>query len=380
MTLRALTALTSVIALVVVTAGPAHALVAKTPASNTWGASGRVWAVLQVGDRVYVGGQFSSAVAPNGTTSSYPYLFALDAATGALDTGFRPAPSGQVRALAASPDGSVLYVGGSFAAIGGASRRNLAAVDAATGAALPGWRADPNSRVDALAVGGNGRVFVGGIFSSVRNATGAAWPRAHLAALDPGSGNVVPSWAPATGAVAPDNPGVRALAVSTDGQRLYVGGDFTSVNGLDRRHLVAVGTDTGGLDPTFKPQFVPITIDIAVDAERVYLALGGAGGEARGLDQATGTQLWFQHGDGDCQAVALYDGVLYVGGHYDNFGGQVRKKLAAMDPATGVLSPFNPYFNSALGVFALDSGTALHVGGDFTQVENVHPQRYARFD
>src|SRR3546814_18969819 len=64
-------------------------------------------------------------------------MAAVDAATGAVDTGFRPDPDGNVRGIAASPDGATVYVGGQFGSIGGGSRRYLAPVSASTGALLP---------------------------------------------------------------------------------------------------------------------------------------------------------------------------------------------------------------------------------------------------
>ena len=42
------------------------------------------------------------------------YLAEFNASTGALVTSFTPTLDGQVTALAVSPDGSTLYVGGSF--------------------------------------------------------------------------------------------------------------------------------------------------------------------------------------------------------------------------------------------------------------------------
>src|SRR3546814_15659870 len=64
-------------------------------------------------------------------------MAAVDAATGAVDTGFRPDPDGNVRGIAASPDGATVYVGGQFGSIGGGSRRYLAPVSPSTGPLLP---------------------------------------------------------------------------------------------------------------------------------------------------------------------------------------------------------------------------------------------------
>ena len=51
----------------------------------------------------------------------------------------------RVDSLALSPDGSRLYVGGTFSALGGAARSGLAAVDTTTGAVDPTWNPSPEA-------------------------------------------------------------------------------------------------------------------------------------------------------------------------------------------------------------------------------------------
>ena len=67
-------------------------------------------------------------------------LAALDPKT-AAPTRWNPDSDGDVAAIVPGPLGSPVYIGGTFASIGGKSRRGLAAVDGKTGAA-PRW--DPN--------------------------------------------------------------------------------------------------------------------------------------------------------------------------------------------------------------------------------------------
>lgn len=356
---------------------PSSALVGDRP-DRTWGTSGRVYAALQIGNRIYIGGDFSSAVAPDGSTTARNDLLAIHADTGALVTDFRPQPVGSsVRSLAASPDGTMLFVAGGFSSIGGAGRRNLAAVSPATGSAIPGWRADTNGRVSSLAVG-NGRLYAGGWFTSVTDAT-TTRSRSYLAAVSLSDGNVDTGWAPVAGNSTEDFP-VRAVALSADGGRVFVGGNFLSMNGVtERRRLVAVNALNGALDLTFRPS-VPEVYDIDADGTRVYVAVGGPGGEGQGLDAVTGALRWRRHGDGDTQGIALHDGVVYVGGHFDIVDGQPQKKLFAVNPSTGSLYGFSPYINSALGVFAVTSSpSGLLIGGDFTSVGGVNQRHFARF-
>jgi hypothetical protein len=108
---------------------PATATSVSTRPSSSAGANRRVTAIAGAGDRVYIGGSFT-AVGGQPHTG----LAALDAATGRLVASWRAdATGGPVEALAASPDGRMLYVGGDFTAVGGTARRRLAAVSTGGG-------------------------------------------------------------------------------------------------------------------------------------------------------------------------------------------------------------------------------------------------------
>src|SRR5207253_1040367 len=81
-------------------------------------ADGAVKSIVQVGNRMVVGGSFTTltptAGAGAGTAVTRDYLFAFDATTGALDTGFVPAVNGEVDSIVATADGTGVYVGGMF--------------------------------------------------------------------------------------------------------------------------------------------------------------------------------------------------------------------------------------------------------------------------
>ena len=88
------------------------ATMSSVAAPDTLQVDGRVNAILVVGDRVYLGGDFTHV---NGVRRNY--LAAMDASTGQLSD-WNPNANGSVRALSLSPDGTRIYAGGGFTSIG----------------------------------------------------------------------------------------------------------------------------------------------------------------------------------------------------------------------------------------------------------------------
>jgi hypothetical protein len=384
---------------------PADAVASETPVltwgtgplppSNPQGADwqgGRVYAITRANGRIYLGGDFTEALSPDGSTAvSRPALIAINAATGAFDPGFdAKVPVGSsVTALEASPDGKTIYVGGQFTSLGGKANRDLAAVDSTTGQAVPGWTAQADGAVLGFAVFG-GRVYAGGRFSAITDVSGTH-SRSHLVALDAANGSVDATWSGnvtgaidcGRGALATD-PYVRALTVSPDGTRLLVGGCFPALSGVARPYLGAVSIATGAIISTFKPPENREVFAIASDGPRVYAAEGGGGGQGTAFDAVTGVVKWAIHGNGNFQGVAIMGGLAYFGGHFGNSpvaSDVPRNKLFAVDEVTGALNSFAPTVNSPLGIFVVrNSGNFLDIAGDFTLVGlSGHPEKVNHF-
>lgn len=342
---------------------PALAAPSSTPDAGAVQTDGRVSAVLRVGDRIYLGGSFQHV---NGVFR--PRLAAIDAATGTL-TGWSPRANKGVYSLAASADGSRIYAGGDFTTVNGTTRNRLAALDAATGQPVAGWTPGADGTVRTIAVSG-ARVYVGGDFLNVNGQT-----RNRLAMLDAGSGMLSADWRPNANNV------VRKLEVSADGTRIYAGGHFTGASGQSRRYLEALNPSSGALI-SWRPEISRPVIDFVVSGTRVFTAEGGPSGGATGAyDVATGAAPWNTHADGDCQAITFYAGRVYVGGHFDVFSSQSRRKFAAVDPLTGALDPqWNPRGDRGVWELTPDAATGrLYAGGEFTTINGQPRLRFARF-
>jgi uncharacterized delta-60 repeat protein len=175
----------------------------------------------------------------------------------------------------------------------------------------------------AIAVQKDGKVVIGGAFSSVNGV-----PRQNLARLNP-DGSVDPGFI-SEAVLGPNGP-VAALLLLPDGG-IVAGGNFSSAGNLVRTDLVKFLPD-GTADPKFADQE------------------GGVGT------------------NGSVAALALQpDGSIIVGGRFTSFFGQVRRGIARLNP-DGTLAA-GPRQSStlngavaALGIFP--DGTAM-AGGRFS--------------
>jgi hypothetical protein len=350
-------------------AGAATIRFQRTPEAG-WSTNGIVKAVLVVGDTVYVGGQFSQVRGPGGSpTASRTNLAAFDRATGALRTGFTASTNGYVRALAS--DGNRLLVGGSFTTIGGSTRQRLGAVILTTGAVDTTWTANVNSNVYQLEVLGT-RLYVGGSFTTIGGVT-----RNRVAALSATTGTVD------TAFNANPNDTVLALAASPDGNRLYIGGDFSTVGGTSRRYVATVSAATGALQPLvfqYSTYGEVIDLDVSADGSQVFGALGDLENQAIAWNTTNGNRQWFYQVDGDTQAIRYFDGNVYFGFHEGEIDDHTTRLLVA-DAATGSIIPsFRLPIDSFYGVWDIDAAAdALVIGGEFLHVNGVADQGVAIF-
>jgi hypothetical protein len=121
-------------------------------------------------------------------------------------------------------------------------------------------------------------------------------------------------------------------------------------------------------------------MSVAASQSRVVVGTAGAGGNCAGYDPQTASQRWLVHADGNVQAVGIAGRLAYCGGHGALAGSQTRKKIFAVDVASGALAAWNPGMNSSVGVrVILVYGSKISIGGDFTQVNTESREGFAQF-
>jgi len=285
-----------------------------------------VRSILLQGNSLYVGGQFTNALA-----APHFLVVGMDVTTGLtvptpLGTDFNGAAGVAYGANAlASANGNVL-VAGDFQSLGGVPRQCAAALSVTTGAILP-WTPGFDGPVMSMAFGTN-RIYVGGSFTNYFNTTNQALTSKvglGLGAVDPVSGNPISFAFLGTNTVGTIS--INSLAVSSNA--VYAGGNFTTVAGSPRRFLAALDPAAGSLITGFNAN------------------LGG--------------------GSAGVNALVLSGTNLYVGGDFTTVNALSVPRLAALSPATGASLGWVPTPNQAVTVLTASS-TTLYVGGLFTSI------------
>ncbi|MCC6437069.1 MAG: fibronectin type III domain-containing protein [Acidimicrobiales bacterium] len=347
---------------------PANA--APVPYSQTplrgWETNGRVFAVLVVGDTLYVGGEFTQLRSTTtGQTLARTNLAAFDVATTAPRTAFTANTNGRVMDLA--HDGQRLYVAGAFSDVNGNWRNRLAAVDATTGA-VQSFRTQLNSWAMAVEVL-NGVVYVGGSFTQ---ANGTA--RSRLAAVDAVTGAVISGFDPA-----PNNT-VRDIKKHPAGY-LYVAGAFSQIAGTGPGYIAALNASGTVVHSAFdRADTEVLALSIDPDGTRLYAGVAGYDNRVSTWDIPSRRRLWFETVDGDTQAVDYSQGNVYFGFH-EGYQANTNLKMLVADKWSGdVESSFQPTINAFYGVRSIDAtSSALVIGGEFTTVAGVPTRGFAIF-
>jgi len=171
-------------------------------------------------------------------------------------------------------------------------------------------------------------VYAGGQFTKARPAGSALGQnestRNNLMSYNLKTG-VMTSWAPNV------NGSIRTITASPDGSRLYIGGEFTSVNGLGRYRVAAFNTSDGSLVSSFAP--------------------------------VAGSSVF---------SLAATNSVVYMGGWFTTMNGVARTRLAAVSASNGSLLAWAPTADATVyGMGLTDAHDRVAISGNFTTINGV---------
>ncbi len=324
---------------------------------------------------LYIGGTFTSI---NSTTR---HLVAAVSTTDGSLTSFNPNVSGgtnQVSTMALSPDNTRLFLGGTFTTVGASSARYFAVVNTSTSIAESGT---PNfsSLVNRIQISSTGsQIFAGGYFTSI-NPTSIQ----NLAAVNTLNGQLDTAFMPNP------NGSVTTMVASPDQTQLYIAGNFSTVNGTTRRNLAGVNLSDGNLTSlnlgSLSGGFVN-KIDISSNGQKLYVGgfMSTVGGTS--VDNIFAVDIAGNSIDGsfapvldgmaervDDLVVGASDSVVYIAGTFTGVGGVSRPNLAALNTGDGSLvGAFNPNPDGSIIKLLLNATkTKLYVGGSYLNIGGV---------
>lgn len=226
---------------------------------------------------------------------------------------------------------SRIVVGGAFTVINSITRPRIALLGDDGKVDLtfdPGQ--GPNAPVTAVAAQRNGKILVGGTFTSV-----AGTPRLGIARLNL-DGSVDTSFDPGSGVVGT----IKSIVIEAD-DKILIGGSFTNVSGFTRPNIARLNPD-GSVDTTFDP---------------------GTGANS------------------GVNAIALQpDGTIIVTGSFTNFNNITRPRITRLLPngQNDLNINFGSGANAEIAAVAVQYDRKIVIGGDFTTVNGFPRSRVAR--
>lgn len=348
------------------------------------------------GSTLYVGGKFTSAGG-----QSRQRLAAFDLTGTPALTSWAPTTSSggvynsnnniELQDAVSSLDvaSGTVYISGGFFAINGVARNRAGAINATTGS-LSSWDPHPCDNSNGAAshvrtVLSNGtKVFIGGTFTCA-----GGLKRYHTAAV--GADGILTNWTPEVNAPVQE--------MSSDGTTIYMVGRFTNVNDNVRQYAAAVQTNgtTTGWSPALSVGLCGGGEKQSVLQTSTYVYVGGCFTTVNGVartgvaatDPSTGTTITTFNanvGQADVRSLAADSSKLYLGGAFTTVGGLPRTWIAAVDKLTGAV---DTGWDAGTLVAAYDSGvrkavhsikispqdSRVYIGGWFGTIGGV-TQRY----
>ena len=333
-------------------------------------------------------------------------LAVAGAQIGGLDAGFSPgailngAAPGVVRAVLVQSDGKTI-IAGDFTSVGGTARGCIARLNE-NGTLDPAFAAaaGANGPVNAMALQSDGKIVIGGEFTTFDGS-----PRNRILRLTT-TGALDATFTPGTGA----NGAVQAVLVSEGfgAIQFYLGGDFTQVNGLPRGRLArldSAGTVDFFMDGATGPNATVHALALGPGFSTT-LYVGGAfttfNGVARNRLAASSTSSGSLSSafnasggpDGTVYAMLLNPNPgssssvqMVIGGDFFNVGTSARARIASLiapsfsSQSFTVEPGFTVFVDARVRCLAFQAGgssSRLLVGGDFTQVNGQARNRIAR--
>jgi hypothetical protein len=236
--------------------------------------------------------------------------------------------------------------------------------------AIYAWNPGTNGDVTTMLLSGD-TLYLGGNFTKINGIS-----RNMMAAVNASSGKVLAF-----------NPTIQSGTTFSKflirNNILYVGGNFTAIAGITRSSLAAIDVNTSKAT-TWAPKIVGALNDMLIIRNTMYFGgfISKVDGQVRshlGAVSLSGTGAgtsWNPLADQQVNGLQLYKGTIIAHGGFTKIGSTTRNWIAAIDTSTGLASSWNPVFSDGLSGILLD-GDRLLTYGSFKKVSGVYRQNFA---
>ncbi len=295
-----------------------------------------------------------------------------------IDTTFNPGAGfdADVRALAIQSDGKII-AGGYFTTFNGVSEKYLTRLnsDGSLDATFNSGTG-PDGSVRAIAIQLDGKILVGGDFSSYNGSS-----RKRLLRLNT-DGTLDVTFNIGTGF----NAGVASIAIQADG-KIIVGGEFTTFTGLARNYIARLNSD-GTLDTTFYQGTVfnqeVTSIRFQSDGKIIAggnflkrtLRLNSDGTLDNSFNSGTGFngKVWSVEIQTDDKVIAV--------GTFSLYNGVSRNHICRLNADGTLDATFNPGtgFSSTVFSSAIQTDGKIIVGGAYTTFNSIARKNIIRLN
>lgn len=256
------------------------------------------------------------------------HIKAIDLNT-ATPTSFDVYVNGSVHDIAIH--NNTLYVGGLFSSVAYTNRTNFAEIDVTTGNLLPNsLPVNTTWEINNLLVANN-HLYINTVYRA--NNDDSKYPGMGITAVNLVNNTVLPYTI---------KPNAAVTKMLWSNNTLYIGGFFTKINEQDRLSVAALNATTGALAAPLH--------NLVVD-----------------------TQIY---------TFAFANNELFIGGSFRAHSIIPRYGLAAFDPITADLLPWNPVMdkNSTDITTIVSANNHLYVGGMFKSIDGQTRGNFAAFD
>jgi uncharacterized delta-60 repeat protein len=334
---------------------------------------------IQSDGKIIVGGDFTTY---NGMTLNG---VARLNSNGTLDVAFTPGTgaSGTVLTTAIQSDGKII-IGGDFTDYDGTTLNGIARLESdgtldvaftqGTGAI---------GTVFTTSIQSDGKIIIGGEFSAYNGTT-----RNRIARLN-SDGSLDVTFIPGTGA----NSTINTIAIQSDG-KIIIGGEFTSYNGTTKNRIARLNS-AGSLDVTFNSgtgtngsiYTTTIQSDGKIIIGGFFTSYNGTTINRIARLNVNGTlDVAFTPGTGASSAIFTItvqsDDKIIIGGFFTSYNEKTRNRIARLNSEGLLDATFNPATgaNSTINSTTIQSDGKIIIGGEFTAYNGTPSNRIARLN